>query len=74
MIVKKTGEAADFKPQALGSIEPGQTFKVQVKFASPGSGSHKVTFQLIDGHDNNYFGPNCLVEFKVDASAFLNFS
>jgi hypothetical protein len=44
MIVKKTGEAADFKPQALGSIEPGQTFKVQVKFASPGPGSHKVTF------------------------------
>jgi len=44
MIVKKTGEAPDFKPQALGNIEPGQTFKVQVKFASPGSGSHKVTF------------------------------
>jgi len=74
MIVKKTGEAADFESQALESIEPGQTFKVQVKFASPGSGSHRVTFQLKDGQDNNYFGPNCLVEFKVDASVFLNLS
>jgi len=28
----------------LGRIEPGKTFKVQVKFATPGQGSHKVTF------------------------------
>jgi len=66
MIVKKTGEAPGFKPQALESIEPGKTFKVQVKFAPPDPMVpllHKVTFQLIDGQDNNYFGPNCLVEY-----------
>jgi hypothetical protein len=44
MIVKKSGEAVDFKPQTLDKVEPGQTFKVQVKFAVVGSGNHKANF------------------------------
>jgi hypothetical protein len=37
---------------------------VHAKFAIFGTGTQKVTFQLMDGDLHNFFGPNFVVEFK----------
>lgn len=67
MLVRKGGDAPDYRPQVVGKIEPKQTFKVSVKVGVRAAGvDQKLTFQLMDGYDNEYFGPLCQIEYKIE--------
>jgi len=44
MLVRKGGDAPDYKPQVVGKIEPKQTFKVSVKVGVRAAGDQKLTF------------------------------